>query len=289
MRKSEGPGLVAAINALFVEPGEETVLGPPKLNFTSAARAAKNAGDKQERTGIVSTDGDQLGDRFPRDKTERWSRDGDRDRDRDRNRERGLTNGRRGAREDGEGWTSVKGRKSSGQEDFERFARNGDRVERGGDRNRDKLEGALEDDAPPRRGQRDRTERTERWGRRDEAKEEGSKFAVQGGWRERAQQPQREHRERGDRDWDRGGNRGDEDPEWMDAKVEKKKEPQMKTQADFERWKEQMKAKDAPAEERGAPKESNAASAPATATGIAAIVVVSASSDRNLLIDELGR
>ena len=132
MRKSEGPGLVAAINALFVEPGEETVLGPPKLNFTSAARAAKNAGDKQERTGIVSTDGDQLGDRFPRDKTERWSRDGDRDRD--RNRERGLTNGRRGAREDGEGWTSVKGRKSSGQEDFERFARNGDRVERGGDR-----------------------------------------------------------------------------------------------------------------------------------------------------------
>ena len=40
-------------------------------------------------------------------------------------------------------------------------------------------------------------------------------------------------------------------------------------------------------EERGALKESNAA--PATATGIAAIVVVSASSDRNLLIDELGR
>ena len=108
------------------------------------------------------------------------------------------------------------------------------------------------------------------WGRRDETKEEGAKFAVQGGWRERAQQPQREHRERGDRDWDRGGNRGDEDPEWMDAKVEKKKEPQMKTQADFERWKEQMKAKDAPAEERGAPKESNAAPAPATATGIAA-------------------
>ncbi|OSS44202.1 hypothetical protein B5807_11164 [Epicoccum nigrum] len=263
-----------------MQPGEETVLGPPKLNFTSAARAAKNSGDKQERTGIVSADGDQLGDRFPRDKTERWSRDGDRD----RNRERGITNGRRGAgaREDGEGWTSVKGRKSLGQEDFERFARNGDRGDRG-DRNRDKLEGALEDDAPPRRGQRDRTERTERWGRRDETKEEGSKFAVQGGWRERAQQQQqqpqsqRDHRERGDRDrdWDRGGNRGDEDPEWMDTKVEKKKEPQMKTQADFERWKEQMKAKDAPAEERGAPNESSsaapaAATATATATGIAA-------------------
>ena len=263
MRKSEGPGLVAAINALFVEPGEETVLGPPKLNFTSAARAAKNTGDKQERTGITSTDGDQLGDRFPRDKNERWSRDGDRD----RNRERGITNGRRGAREDGEGWTSVKGRKSIGQEDFERFNRNGDRSDRN-DRNREKTEGSLEDDAPLRRGQRERTERTERWGRRDDTKEEGTKFGVQGGWRERTQQPQREQRERGERDWGRGGNRAEEDPEWMDTKIEKKKEPQMKTQADFERWKEQMKAKDTPAEEKSAPKEVSAA--PATATGIAA-------------------
>ncbi|KAH6614269.1 hypothetical protein C7974DRAFT_73849 [Boeremia exigua] len=251
-----------------MQPGEETVLGPPKLNFTSAARAAKNTSDKQERTGITSADGDQLGDRFPRDKNERWSRDGDRD----RNRERGITNGRRGAREDGEGWTSVKGRKSLGQEDFERFNRNGDRAERS-ERNREKTEGALEDDAPPRRGQRDRADRAERWGRRDDAKEEAPKFGVQGGWRERTQQPQREQRERGDRndrDWERGGggNRGEEDPEWMDAKVEKKKEPQMKTQADFERWKEQMKAKDTPVEERGAPKESPAT--PATATGIAA-------------------
>ena len=267
MRKSDSPGLVAAINALFVEPGEETVLGPPKLNFTSAARAAKNTGDKQERTGIISTDGDQLGDRFPRDKSERWSRDGDRD----RNRERGITNGRRGAREDGEGWTSVKGRKSLGQEDFERFNRNGDRGDRNdrNDRNRDKTEGALEDDAPPRRGQRDRNDRTERWGRRDETREEGSKFGggVQGGWRERAQAPQREQRERGDRDWDRGGNRGgEEDPEWMDTKIEKKKEPQMKTQADFERWKEQMRAKDTPAEE----KKQDAPAEPTTATGIAA-------------------
>lgn len=248
-----------------MQPGEETVLGPPKLNFTSAARA-KNTGDKQERTGIVSTDGDQLGDRFPRDKHERWTRDGDRE----RNRERGITNGRRGAREDGEGWTSVKGRKSLGQEDFERFNRNGDRGDRSdrNDRNRDKTEGGLEDDAPPRRGQRDRADRAERWGRRDDTKEEGSKFGVQGGWRERTQQAQREPRERGERDWERGANRGEEDPEWMDTKVEKKKEPQMKTQADFERWKEQMKAKDTPTEERSAPKDSPAPAA--TATGIAA-------------------
>ena len=42
----------------------------------------------------------------------------------------------------------------------------------------------------------------------------------------------------------------------------------MKTQADFERWKEQMKAKDTPAEEKSAPKE--APVEPTTATGIAA-------------------
>jgi hypothetical protein len=251
MRKSEGPGLVAAINALFVEPGEDTVLGPPKLNFTSAARAAKTAGDTKERTGIVSTDGDQLGDRFPRDKNERWTRD----RDSDRTREKGFANGRRGAREDGEGWTSVKGRKSLGQEDFERFNRNGDR-------NRERIEGEPDADTAPRRGNR---ERTERWGRRDETKEEGTKFGVQGGWRERNQETPRER----DRDWTRGGanNRGEEDPEWMDTKIEKK-EFKPRTQEDFQRWKEQMKAKDAPGDDRD---DSRDATADASrSTGIAA-------------------
>jgi hypothetical protein len=238
MRKSEAHGMVAAINALFVEPGEETVLGPPKLSFLSASRTAVKAPvDTKERTGIVSIDGDNLGDRFPREKNERWTRD----RDTDRNRDKGFANGRRGVREDGEGWTNVKGRKSIGQEDFERFAG------RNGDRNREKQEGDPENDAAPRRGARDRAE--PRWGRRDEAKEEPTKPGLAGGWRERDRDRERE------RDWTRGGNnRAEEDPEWMDTKVEKK-EFKPRTQEDFQRWKEQMKAKDTPTEERDEPRE----------------------------------
>jgi hypothetical protein len=231
MRKSEAHGMVAAINALFVEPGEDTVLGPPKLNFASASRI-KAPGEAKERTGIVSTDGDNLGDRFPREKNERWTRGGDAERTRDK----AFTNGRRPPREDGgDGWTVAKGRKSVGQEDFERFGG------RNGDRTREKQEGDVEIDAA-RRGNRDRPE--PRWGRREETKDEGTKVGVQGGWRERDQNRERDS----GRDWTRGG-RAEEDPEWMDTKVEKK-EAKMHTAEDFQRWKESMKAKDAPAEDR---------------------------------------
>jgi hypothetical protein len=237
MRKSpEAQGIKAAINALFVEPGEETVLGPPKLAFLSA-RQVKPTGDTKERTAITSTDGEIVGDRFP--KNERWTRD----RENDRTRDKGFTNGRRGGREDGEpGWQNVKGRKSLGQEDFERFTRNGDR-------NREKHEGDAETDVAPRRGNRERNE--PRWGRRDEGKEEGTKAGVQGGWRDRDRERERDS----GREWNRGANRGEEDPEWMDTKVEKK-EFKPRTQEDFQRWKEQMRAKDTPADEpREAPPE----------------------------------
>lgn len=230
MRKSSDvQGIKAAIDALFVEPGEETVLGPPKLAFLSARTPAKGAGDTKERTGFTSTDGDNVGDRFP--KNDRWTRD----RENDRNRDKGYANGRRVPREDGEGWTNVKGRKSLGQEDFERFHRNGDR-------NRDKHEGDPEMDVAPRRGNRERNE--PRWGRRDD-KDEGTKTGVQGGWRERDRDRERDN----GREWNRGGNRGEEDPEWMDTKVEKK-EFKPRTQEDFQRWKEQMRAKDTPAGEK---------------------------------------
>jgi len=94
-----------------MQPGEETVLGPPKLAFLSARTPAKGAGDTKERTGFTSTEGDNVGDRFP--KNDRWTRD----RENDRNRDKGYANGRRVPREDGEGWTNVKGRKSLGQEE----------------------------------------------------------------------------------------------------------------------------------------------------------------------------
>ena len=209
------------------------MLGPPKLSFLSASRTTTKAtGEAKERTGIVSIDGDHLGDRFPRDKNERWSRD----RDNDRSREKGHANGRRVGREDGEGWTSVKGRKSLSQEDFERFGRNGDR-------GREKHEGDFENESAPRRATRERMD--QRWGRRDEIKDEGAKPSVPGGWRERDRERDRDR----DREWSRGGNKVEEDPEWMDTKIEKK-EIKPRTQEDFQRWKEQMRAKDAPLDER---------------------------------------
>ncbi|KAF2796391.1 hypothetical protein K505DRAFT_163220 [Melanomma pulvis-pyrius CBS 109.77] len=229
---------------------EDTVLGPPKLSFTSASRTAKAAAELPEkRTGIISTDGDQLGDRFPRERGDRWTRDRDTDRPRDK---AGVTNGRRPVRDEGEGWTNVKGRKSLGQDDFDRgFGRNGDR-----DREKVPKDGEVENgDASTRRLATGR-DKVERWGRREDTtvKEvEGTKFGATGGggWRDRERD--REQRDRGDRDWNRGGNKAEQDPEWMDARADKK-ETKAHTQEDFQRWKELMKAKDAPVEEKEEPK-----------------------------------
>ncbi|KAL1598044.1 hypothetical protein SLS60_008532 [Paraconiothyrium brasiliense] len=217
--------VVAATYCLFTEPGDEPVLGgPPKLNFASATRT--KPGQAKEATGITSIDGEHTGDRFPR--NDRW-RDGERTRDKE------LTNGRRGRREEGEGWQNTKGRKSLGQEDFDRgFGRNGDRDKKDADENGD----------GPRR-------RNDRWSRREDTNKdgEGGKFGTtgQGGWRDRNREREKE------RDWVRGSGKAEEDPEWMDAPVPKK-ETKAHTQEDFQRWKEQMKAKDAPIEEREEPK-----------------------------------
>lgn len=223
-RKSdtENPNFkVAANHYIPAEHGDEPVLGgPPKLNFASATRT--KPGQSKEATGITSIDGEHTGDRFPR--NDRW-RDGDRTRDKE------FTNGRRARREEGEGWQNNKGRKSLGQEDFDRgFGRNGDR---------DRKDDGENGDGARRRG--------DRWSRRDDPNKEaeGGKFgtAAQGGWRDRNREREKE------RDWTRGGTKAEEDPEWMDAPVPKK-ETKAHTQEDFQRWKEQMKAKDAPIDER---------------------------------------
>ncbi|KAF2121149.1 hypothetical protein BDV96DRAFT_204849 [Lophiotrema nucula] len=214
---------------------EDTILGPPKLSFTSASRQAVKAAEQAGKR-LPNVEDDQLGDRFPT-RGERWKRDRDDTRDR--------TNGRR-TREDGEGggWTNVKPRKSLGQEDFDRgFGRNGDRHGK--------------EDAEPAEGGARRTntarDKLERWGRReDNTTKEGeanNRFSGGGGWRDRERDREKE------RDWTRGGggNRAEVDPEWMDTKADAPERKQAKTQEDFQKWKEQMKAKDAPVEERKEP------------------------------------
>lgn len=233
--------LVRSINSLFAEP-EDTVLGPPKLAFTSAHRAAKGA-ESSEKRGITSIDGEHIGDRFPRQRSERWTRDREGDAARDK---AGYTNGRRTGRDEGEGWTNVKGRKSLGQEDFDRgFGRNSDR-----DRERPSKDADADNaDAPTRRTGAAR-DKFDRWTRRDEgAAKEGDapRFGGgQGGWRDR-------ERDKDQGRWERGGNKAEEAPEWMDAPVSKEKK-QAHTQEEFQRWKEQMRAKETPTVEKDEPK-----------------------------------
>ncbi|KAF2736162.1 hypothetical protein EJ04DRAFT_175728 [Polyplosphaeria fusca] len=214
---------------------DDTVLGPPKLSFTSASRTTKAAELSEKRT-TNTIDADQLGDRFAA-RGDRWARDREGDRNRDKP---GFPNGRRAGREDGEGWTNVKGRKSLGQDDFDRFGRNGDKDKHAKDVDADHT------DAPARRAGRDKFDR---WARREEgdAKEgEGNKFgrAGQGGWRDREREK--------DRDWTRSNGRVEEDPEWMSGGADTEKK-QAKTQEDFQRWKDAMKAKEAPTEEKPEP------------------------------------
>lgn len=169
---------------------EDTFLGPPKLGaFASASRkpAAETPG-----------------------RGERWTRDRDAD----------------GARDKPSAYT-VKGRKSLGQDDFDRgFGQNQKR------------------------------------GRREEGNAKDKDIpGGQGGWRDRERDTTRnatannEHRESNkDRDWGRGA-KVEEDPEWMETRGGKEKK-QAHTQEEFQRWKEQMRAKDAPAREEPPPEPS---------------------------------
>lgn len=242
---------------------ESTILGPPKLAFTSASRNAK-ASENTEKRGTVAPDGD-LGERFPRQRNDRWSRDRDAEGGRDKT---GYTNGRRAIREEGEGWTNVKGRKSLGQDDFDQgFGRNGvrDREKAGKDA---ELEGA---DNPPRRTGGGVRDKFERWGRRDDTVNkdvDGGRIGPsgQGGWRDREQNRDHNRDNRGDRnrdrDWTRGETRVEENPEWMDTQTGKEKK-KAHTQEEFQRWKESMRAKDNPTQEREEPKvEAPAAAEP---------------------------
>ncbi|OCK82402.1 hypothetical protein K432DRAFT_391298 [Lepidopterella palustris CBS 459.81] len=218
---------------------EDTVLGPPKLSFTSASRNAKTI-ENSEKRPITSQDAEgSATDRFS--VRERWTKERDAERGRDK---AVYTNGRRGTREDGEGWTSVKSRKSLGQDDLDRGTRNGDR-----DRDRYQKDGDVDTgDTASRRIGMGRGRIDLPWSRDDgTAKEEGNKSGARSqGWRDREKDRDRD-RDR-DRDWTRGG-RIEEDPEWMDTPVVSEKK-QAHTQEDFQRWKERMKAGKTSAEEK---------------------------------------
>lgn len=173
--------------------------------------------------------------------SDRFGRDRDGDRPRERNGFLGTKNGD----DDADGWQTARPRKSFGQED-------GDRWQRNGDRNRERYSRNADGDRENRRHGEGRERTDRRWNRDEHSMTtgdgEGRDNERTGGWRDRDRDRDRDRPRRDDREWARGGTarydtRADDVPEWMDEPVNESK--QAKNVNDFEAWKAQQKAKQA--------------------------------------------
>ncbi|KAI1377722.1 hypothetical protein F4677DRAFT_45640 [Hypoxylon crocopeplum] len=265
---------------------EDIVLGPPRTTFLSATTSRANANkpsdndkppkdtDTRERFTFRPRNGDT-------DTSERF-----RDRDRDRDARNNFR--RRGdADQDSEGWSTVKARKSFGHEGAERFhGRMGERPERFGDRrardqdDRDNADRPRRtfgefskdkesDDADkPRRNGLTRNRTEQPWLRDNDAPAPRERFDRSKSWRERAiddhqgESHQDKPRERPyERRWDRDRDqRQERDPEWLDEPVEE--QPQGRTEEDFKKFMESMKAGKNPAKAEPTPTSTAEESAP---------------------------
>ncbi|KKZ62043.1 hypothetical protein EMCG_03505 [[Emmonsia] crescens] len=225
---------------------EDIVLGPPRTSFASASRAFGKSIDATDRSSTKTNDtDDQKQDRYNfRDKFFKDRDAGDRENDR-RDTKPTLTNGRRAGRDDREDWSGGRTRRTFGPEESDRRPRrNGDserwemrdhrdHQEGGNERTpRDKEQGRY----PPRRDAQGRVKH-DSWFRDGETQD-----AVDG---EEEKTPVR-HREwrrgahGGDRDWNRPA-KHEQEPEWLDS-TDRDGSKETHTQADFQRWKERMKA-----------------------------------------------
>ncbi|KAI1083415.1 hypothetical protein F5B20DRAFT_404430 [Whalleya microplaca] len=268
---------------------DEIILGPTRGFFSSATIPKTGKAFENEK---AVKDTETRGERFPfrprngdADNAERFR---DRDRDRDRDGRNNLR--RRGdGDQDSDGWSTVKPRKSFGHEGAERFhGRLGDRADRfGGERRvRD----------PDDRDNGDRPRRNFGEFSKDKEGEDTDKLRKNGPSKSRADQPWmrgnddsqparerfdrlRSWRDRGgddnhgdahhdkpkertyDRRWNRDGDhRQERDPEWLDEPLE---EPsQGRTQEDFKKFMESMKAGKNPAKAEAAPTAAVETSAP---------------------------
>ena len=243
----------------------------------ASATAMRGFGRSTDPPGSSSSTFDLDSPRYDRRERTR-DKDLERDGDRTRDTRSGTLNGRRAAKEDNDGWTPVKPRKSFGHEDAERYSR------RNQDRDRERAVDSGRDG-------RDRPQRSfevfnrEREREADGEKESGSRRngvprgRNEASWfKERETHPtkdgqpkdptrEREWRDRNrgnDRVNERGHDRGHErnergngwtrggpaekDPEWMDTPAAEEK--QAHTAEDFQRWKERMKAGGTPAEDK---------------------------------------
>ncbi|KAK7538097.1 uncharacterized protein J3D65DRAFT_315104 [Phyllosticta citribraziliensis] len=233
---------------------EDIVLGPPKTAFASSSRVAKLS-DLSEKDDEATAERVNIRDKFFKERESERSKNG-------------TVNGRRANREEGEGWTNVRGRRTS-------FAEDGvERPPRMGRFTRDAADG---EETTPRRKKFEQP-----WGR-DSAEKEGE--TSHKSWRDR----------RDDR-WTRGNERVEEDPEWIDAAPKRKDDVGMgrfartkgpewlnddpkddkkvHTQEDFQRWKERMKAGAAVAEDKeNTPEPPSAKDTPVSSKPITPMVI----------------
>ncbi|KAI3338682.1 hypothetical protein F4824DRAFT_488409 [Ustulina deusta] len=243
---------------------DDIILGPPRTMFNSAtlSRSAKPFdGDKAVKDGDTR-------DRFPfrprNGETDTNERFPNRDRDNRNNLRR-----RGDGDQDSDGWSTVKPRKSFGNEGAERFpGRIGERPDRfGGDRrpregeDRDNTterprrnfgeftrEKEGDDNDKLRRNGLNRNRTDNPWNRdANEAPQPRERFDRSKSWRDRTDdhpdmQSDKPRERQYERRWDRDRDpRQEREPEWLDEPAEEP--PQAHTQEEFKKFMESMKAK----------------------------------------------
>ncbi|KAI0117755.1 hypothetical protein GGR51DRAFT_545723 [Nemania sp. FL0031] len=237
---------------------DEIILGPPRTTFNSTLSRSTKPFDNEKAA--------KDGDRFPFRPRNGDSDTNDRFRDRDRDGRNTLR--RRGDGDESDGWSTVKPRKSFGNEGAERFhGRMGERPDRfAGDRrpregeDRDNTnrphrnfgefsrEKEGDDNDKLRRNGLNRNRTDNPWNRdNNEAPQPRERFDRSKSWRDRTDDHpdsqndkprERQYERRWDRDRDQ---RQEREPEWLDEPAEEP--PQAHTQEEFKKFMESMKAK----------------------------------------------
>ena len=239
---------------------EDIVLGPPKTAFASAGRARGDTRtiDSPSRASFAANDEHAKGER--QNFKDKFGKDATRE-NKDDLRE-GRPESLRLRRDDNERWSNARAPRTPYDENERAFRRNGDR-DLGRDSNsRDTVRGARGTDSYRRTGDREsngddrrncqgRGHHEPSWYREDENLEgepnDSTKDSVSRDWRDKDRGAGRGQ----DRDW---GRKKNHEPEWMDDPKPEEKEP-AHTQEDFQKWKERMKASNAPAQDTPASPE----------------------------------
>ena len=229
------PTFAKEVSSNLVLVPEGIILAPPKVSFASASRNQNKSSEGGDRAQAPTQEAQaESGDRS--NIREKFFKE------RDSGRRNGAVNGRRsGAKEEAEGWTNVRARRSQGDDEGEKVVREADRDK---DRSSRDMDTDFGTDSGARKIEAGRGRFDQPWSRDDGSNSKESAIRRQG-WRER------ERERRDEKDWTRSS-RVEAEPEWMDSPANDDKK-QAHTQEEFQRWKERMKAGTAASEDKSDP------------------------------------